>query len=160
MKRLTHVDARGRARMVDVADKGETRRTARAGGRIRMMPATLRLIATGGVAKGDVLGVARTAAIQAAKRTSELIPLCHPLALTHVGIDFRINRKSSSVECVATVSTVGRTGVEMEALTAVAVGLLTIYDMCKAADRGMRFENITLLEKIGGKSGHWVAKVR
>ncbi len=160
MKRLTHVDARGRARMVDVADKGETRRTARAGGRIRMLPATLRLIASGGVAKGDVLGVARTAAIQAAKRTSELIPLCHPLALTHVGIDFRINRKSSSVECVATVSTVGRTGVEMEALTAVAVGLLTIYDMCKAADRGMRLEGITLLEKIGGKSGHWLAKAR
>jgi cyclic pyranopterin phosphate synthase len=160
VKRLTHVDARGRARMVDVADKGETRRTARAGGRIRMLPATLRLIAAGGVAKGDVLGVARTAAIQAAKRTSELIPLCHPLALTHVGIDFRIDRKSSSVECVATVSTVGRTGVEMEALTATAVGLLTIYDMCKAADRGMRLEGITLLEKIGGKSGHWVARTR
>ena len=157
MKRLTHVDARGRARMVDVADKGETRRTARAGGRIRMLPATLRLIATGGVAKGDVLGVARTAAIQAAKRTSELIPLCHPLALTHVGIDFRINRKSSSVECVATVSTVGRTGVEMEALTAVAVGLLTIYDMCKSADRGMRIEGVRLLEKSGGRSGHFVA---
>jgi cyclic pyranopterin phosphate synthase len=160
MKRLTHVDARGRARMVDVADKGETRRTARAGGRILMLPATLRLIASGGVAKGDVLGVARTAAIQAAKRASELIPLCHPLALTHVAIDFRTNRKSSSVECVATVSTIGRTGVEMEALTAVAVGLLTIYDMCKAADRGMRLEDIALLEKIGGKSGHWAAKKR
>jgi cyclic pyranopterin phosphate synthase len=160
LKRLTHVDARGRASMVDVADKGETRRTARAGGRIRMLPSTLRLIASGNIAKGDVLGVARTAGIQAAKRTSELIPLCHPLALTHVGIDFRITRKSASVECVATVSTVGRTGVEMEALTAVAVALLTIYDMCKAADRGMRLEGITLLEKIGGKSGHWVARAR
>ncbi len=160
MKRLTHLDARGRARMVDVADKSETRRTARAGGRIRMLPATLRLIASGGVAKGDVLGVARIAAIQAAKRTSELIPLCHPLALTHVVIDFRIDRKSSSVECVATVSTVGRTGVEMEALTATAAGLLTIYDMCKAADRGMRIEGVALLEKIGGKSGHWIARAR
>jgi len=159
-KRLTHIDARGRARMVDVADKGETRRTARAGGRIRMRPATLRLISSGGVGKGDVLGVARIAAIQAAKRTSELIPLCHPLALTHVGVDFSIDRKSSSVECVATVSTLGRTGVEMEALTAVAAGLLTIYDMCKAADRGMRFDGIRLLEKKGGKSGHWRAPSR
>jgi len=157
MKRLTHLDARGRARMVDVADKGETRRTARAGGRIHMRAATLRLISSGSIGKGNVLGVARIAAIQAAKRTSELIPLCHPLALTHVGVDFKISRKTSSVECVATVSTFGRTGVEMEALTAVAVGLLTIYDMCKAADRGMRFERVRLLEKKGGKSGHWRA---
>jgi len=158
VKRLTHIDARGRARMVDVADKSETRRTARAGGRIHMLPGTLRQVASGGIVKGDVLGVARTAAIQAAKRTAELIPLCHPLALTHVSIDFKVNRKAGAVECVATVSTVGRTGVEMEALTAVAVGLLTIYDMCKAADRGMRFERIRLLEKKGGKSGHWLAK--
>lgn len=158
MKRLTHIDARGRARMVNVADKSETRRTARAGGRIHMLPGTLRQIASRGIGKGDVLGVARTAAIQGAKRTAELIPLCHSLALTHVGIDFKVNRKAGAVECVATVSTIGRTGVEMEALTAVAVGLLTIYDMCKAIDRGMRFENIRLLEKIGGKSGHWVAK--
>jgi cyclic pyranopterin phosphate synthase len=143
--------------MVDVAAKGETQRTARAGGRIRMLPSTLRKIARGGAAKGDVLGVARTAAIQAAKRTAELIPLCHPLALTHVGVDFTIDRKAGAVECVATVSTVGRTGVEMEALTAVAVGLLTVYDMCKAADRGMRMERIRLLEKRGGKSGHWLA---
>jgi cyclic pyranopterin phosphate synthase len=157
VKKLTHIDARGRARMVDVAAKGETRRTARAGGRIRMLPSTLRKIASGGAAKGDVLGVARTAAIQAAKRTSELIPLCHPLALTHVGVDFTIDRKAGAVECVATVSTIGRTGVEMEALTAVAVGLLTVYDMCKAADRGMRMERIRLLEKLGGKSGHWLA---
>jgi cyclic pyranopterin monophosphate synthase len=160
VKRLTHIDARGRARMVDVAAKGETRRTARAGGRIRMLPGTLRQIAAGGIGKGDVLGVARTAAIQGAKRTAELIPLCHPLALTHVSIDFKVNRKAGAVECVATASTIGRTGVEMEALTAVAVGLLTIYDMCKAIDRGMRIENIRLLEKIGGKSGHWVARAR
>jgi cyclic pyranopterin phosphate synthase len=156
-KRLTHIDARGQARMVDVAGKGETRRVARAGGRIRMRPATLRQITSGAARKGDVLGVARTAAIQAAKRTAELIPLCHPLALTHVSVDFKPNRKAGAVECVATVATVGRTGVEMEALTAVAVGLLTIYDMCKAADRGMRLESIRLLEKQGGKSGHWVA---
>lgn len=158
MKKLTHIDARGRARMVDVADKDETRRIARAGGRIRMLPATLRRIVTGTARKGDVLGIARTAAIQATKRTAELIPLCHPLALTHVSVDFRINRKARAVDCEATVATVGRTGVEMEALTAVAVGLLTIYDMCKAIDRGMRFERIRLLEKKGGKSGHWLAR--
>lgn len=160
MKTLTHIDARGRASMVDVAGKGETRRVARAGGRIRMLPATLRQIAAGRAGKGDVLGVARIAAIQAAKRTAELIPLCHPLALTRVGVDFRLRRKPGVVECVATVSTVGRTGVEMEALTAVAVGLLTIYDMCKAADRGMRIERVQLLEKRGGKSGDWIARRR
>lgn len=144
--------------MVDVADKGETRRTARAGGRIRVLPATLRQIVSGTARKGDVLGVARTAAIQAAKRTAELIPLCHPLALTHISVDFKVDRKAGAVECLATVSTVGRTGVEMEALTAVAVGLLTIYDMCKAVDRGMRIERVQLLEKLGGKSGHWIAR--
>jgi cyclic pyranopterin phosphate synthase len=158
--RLTHIDARGRASMVDVAGKDETRRVARAGGRIRMLPGTLRRITTGRARKGDVLGVARVAAIQAAKRASELIPLCHPLALTRVIVDFRPARKPSGVECVATVSTVGRTGVEMEALTAVAVGLLTIYDMCKAVDRGMRIEGVRLLEKRGGKSGNWVAARR
>jgi cyclic pyranopterin phosphate synthase len=158
MKRLTHIDERGRARMVDVAAKGETQRTARAEGRIRMLPATLRLIASGRAGKGDVLGVARIAAIQGAKRTAEMIPLCHPLALTQVAVDFTLNRAASSVVCTATVSTVGRTGVEMEALTAVAVGLLSVYDMCKAADRGMRIENVRLLEKIGGKSGHWLAR--
>ena len=146
--------------MVDVAGKGETRRVARAGGRIRMLPATLRTIAAGRAGKGDVLGVARIAAIQAAKRTSELIPLCHPLALTRIGVDFKLRRKAGVVECMATVSTVGRTGVEMEALTAVAVGLLTIYDMCKAVDRGMRIERVELLEKTGGKSGDWFAKRR
>lgn len=144
--------------MVDVAAKDETHRVARAAGRIRMLPATLRLIASGSARKGDVLGVARTAAIQAAKRTSELIPLCHPLALTRVAIDFELDRKGGAVRCVATVATVGRTGVEMEALTAVAVGLLTVYDMCKAVDRGMTLEGISLIEKIGGKSGHWLAK--
>jgi cyclic pyranopterin phosphate synthase len=158
MKRLTHIDERGRARMVDVAGKGETPRTARAEGRIRMRPATLRLIASGRAGKGDVLGVARIAAIQGAKRTAEMIPLCHPLALTQVAVDFTLNRAASVVVCTATVSTVGRTGVEMEALAAVAVGLLTVYDMCKAADRGMRIESIRLLEKKGGKSGHWLAR--
>jgi cyclic pyranopterin phosphate synthase len=160
VKKLSHIDARGRARMVDVAAKGETRRTARAGGRIRMLPATLRMIARGGAAKGDVLGVARTAAIQAAKRTADLVPLCHPLALTHVGVDFTIDRTAGAVECVVTVSTIGRTGVEMEALTAVAVGLLTVYDMCKAVDRGMRIERVRLLEKMGGRSGHWIRAAR
>lgn len=158
MKKLTHLNARGEARMVDVAGKGETRRVARACGRILMLPATLRKISAGGTPKGDVFGVARIAAIQAAKRTSELIPLCHPLALTYVGVNFRVDRKANAVECEATVATIGKTGVEMEALTAVAVGLLTIYDMCKAADRGMRFDDVRLLEKKGGKSGHWIAK--
>jgi cyclic pyranopterin phosphate synthase len=138
--------------MVDVAGKVETHRVARAGGRIRMLPATLRLIAAGTAKKGDVLGIARIAAIQAAKRTSEWIPLCHPLALTHVDIAFALDRKSAAVNCTAT----GRTGVEMEALTAVAAALLTIYDMCKAVDRGMRLEEIALLEKRGGKSGVWL----
>jgi len=155
MAKLTHFDARGQAHMVDVAAKGETARIARAAGRIRMRPATLRQIARGRAKKGDVLGVARVAAIQAAKRTSELIPLCHPLALTNVSVEFELKRKISAVDCTVEVATIGRTGVEMEALTAVAVGLLTIYDMCKAVDRGMRLEEIYLLEKKGGKSGHW-----
>ena len=157
---LTHFDARGQAHMVDVAAKDETRRVAVARGRIRMLPATLKQIRSGMAKKGDVLGVARIAAIQAAKRTAELIPLCHPLALTRVDIEFAIDGKSSAVDCFATVETVGRTGVEMEALTAVSVGLLTVYDMCKAIDRGMRIERVQLLEKKGGKSGHWVAKVK
>lgn len=157
-RRLTHFDARGQARMVDVAAKAETHRVAVASGRIRMLPATLRQIRSGAAKKGDVLGVARIAAIQAAKRTAELIPLCHPLQLTRVDIEFTIDRKASAVDCVATVETTGRTGVEMEALTAVSVGLLTVYDMCKAIDRGMRVERIGLLEKKGGKSGRWVAK--
>lgn len=146
--------------MVDVAGKGVTQRVARAAGRIRMRPATLRRIAAGAASKGDVLGVARIAAIQAAKRTADLIPLCHPLALTHVAVDFTLERKARAVRCESTVATTGQTGVEMEALTAVAAGLLTIYDMCKAADRGMRLESIRLLEKRGGKSGHWIARTR
>ena len=157
MSKLTHFDARGRAHMVDVAAKGETERMARAAGRIRMRPGTLKLIARGAAKKGDVLGVARIAAIQAAKRASELIPLCHPLAITHVSVDFRTQRKASAVDCAVSVATVGRTGVEMEALTAVAAALLTIYDMCKAVDRGMRLQDIRLIEKKGGKSGDWRA---
>jgi cyclic pyranopterin phosphate synthase len=143
--------------MVDVGGKAETRRVARAGGRIAMSSDTLEQIAAGTGRKGDVLGVARIAAIQAAKRTSELIPLCHPLALTRVDIEFVLDRSQAAVECIATAETTGRTGVEMEALTAVAAALLTVYDMCKAADRGMCLEWIRLLEKKGGKSGHWVA---
>jgi cyclic pyranopterin phosphate synthase len=157
LKKLTHFDARGQARMVDIAGKDVTHRVARAAGRIRMRPATLKRIAAGAARKGDVLGVARIAAIQAAKRTADLIPLAHPIALTHVGVDFVLERKAGAVRCEATVATTGRTGVEMEALTAVAAGLLTIYDMCKAADRGMCLEGIRLLEKKGGRSGHWVA---
>lgn len=141
--------------MVDVAAKDETHRVARASGRIVMLPATLEHIAKGTAKKGDVLGVARIAAIQAAKRTSDLIPLCHPIALTKVTVDFEPSSADAHVECTAVVETIGRTGVEMEALTAVAAGLLTIYDMCKAVDRAMRIEGIGLLEKRGGRSGNW-----
>jgi cyclic pyranopterin phosphate synthase len=143
--------------MVDVGDKPETQRVAVATGSIRMRPETLRLVAGGEAKKGDVIGVARIAAIQGAKRTSELIPLCHPLPLTSVTVDFAIDRDGSAIAIEATAESVGKTGVEMEALTAAAVGLLTIYDMCKAADRGMRIESIRLLEKTGGKSGRFVA---
>jgi cyclic pyranopterin phosphate synthase len=154
---LTHFDAAGQAQMVDVGAKMETARIARASGRIRMQPATFALIASGSAKKGDVLGVARIAAIQAAKRTAELIPLCHPLALTRVAAEFTLDEARSSVTCTVTAETYGRTGVEMEALTAVSVGLLTIYDMCKAVDRGMIIEEVRLIEKAGGKSGHWQA---
>jgi cyclic pyranopterin phosphate synthase len=157
MSELTHFDARGQAHMVDVGQKAETQRSATAAGRVVMQPETLRRIVEGSAAKGDVLAVARIAAIQGAKRTSDLIPLCHPLPLTRVSVDFVVDRDAGAVECTATAETFGRTGVEMEALTAVSVGLLTIYDMCKAIDRGMRFENVRLLEKKGGKSGHWTA---
>jgi len=156
-KNLTHFDARGAAHMVDVADKAETRRIAIAQGRIAMLPATLDHILAGDHKKGDVLGVARLAAIQGAKRTADLIPLCHPLALTRVSVEFDVDRDGSAVICTAQAETVGRTGVEMEALTAVTTGLLTVYDMCKAVDRGMRIETVRLLEKKGGKSGHWTA---
>ncbi len=153
---LTHFDAAGEAHMVDVSAKAETHRVARATGTIRMRPATLALVASGEAKKGDVIGVARVAAIQAAKRTSELIPLCHPLAITRVTVDFDVDAATSSVRCTAQVETLGRTGVEMEALTAVQIGLLTVYDMCKAADRGMVMGEIRVLEKRGGKSGEWV----
>ena len=154
---LTHFDAAGQAHMVDVGAKTETIRVARAQGHIRMAPATFSLIAGGSAKKGDVLGIARLAAIQAAKRTSELIPLCHPLALTRVAAELTLDAANNRVVLDVTAETVGRTGVEMEALTAVSVGLLTIYDMCKAVDRGMIIEDIRLLEKLGGKSGHWLA---
>jgi cyclic pyranopterin phosphate synthase len=143
--------------MVDIAEKAETRRIARAAGSISMELETLRLILIGGAKKGDVLGIARIAAIQAAKRTAELIPLCHPLALTRVSAEFQPDETKGAISCLVTAETMGRTGVEMEALTAVSVGLLTIYDMCKAMDRRMRIEGIRLLEKEGGKSGHWRA---
>lgn len=143
--------------MVDVVEKQETHRVAVAAGSIVMLPQTLGKIVDGSTAKGDVLGIARIAAIQGSKRTSELIPLCHPLALTRVSVEFEVDREGNSVRCVATAETLGRTGVEMEALTAVSVGLLTVYDMCKAVDRGMRIEGIHLIEKRGGKSGHWRA---
>lgn len=146
--------------MVDVSAKGETHRVARATGVIRMQAATLALIAAGDAKKGDVIGVARVAAIMAAKRTSELIPLCHPLPITRVAVDFEIDEVASSgVRCTAQVETLGRTGVEMEALTAVQIGLLTVYDMCKAADRGMVIGEVRVLEKRGGKSGEWVASL-
>jgi cyclic pyranopterin phosphate synthase len=155
---LTHFDGAGQAHMVDVGAKAETARVARASGQIRMAPATFDLITSGSAKKGDVLGIARIAAIQASKRTSDLIPLCHPLALTRVAAEFSLDPKKHCVTLEVTAETHGRTGVEMEALTAVSVGLLTIYDMCKAADRGMVIDDIKLLEKAGGKSGHWTAK--
>jgi len=143
--------------MVDVAAKASTHRVAVARGRIRMLAATLAVIQAGTAKKGDVLGIARIAGIQAAKKTSDLIPLCHPLALTRVAVDFEVMTDANAVDCIATVETVGPTGVEMEALTAVNVALLTIYDMCKAIDRGMTMTDIRVLEKHGGKSGSWVA---
>ena len=154
---LTHFDSAGQAHMVDVGAKGETSRVARARGHIRMAPATFALIKSGSAKKGDVLGIARIAAIQGAKRSSDLIPLCHPVGLTRVAAEFALDARRHRVTIEVTAETVGRTGVEMEALTAVSVGLLTIYDMCKAADRGMIIEDIRLLEKSGGKSGHWTS---
>ena len=154
---LTHFDADGQAHMVDVGAKAETRRVAVATGRIVMLPDTFAMVKSGSAKKGDVLGIARIAAIQASKRTSELIPLCHPIPLTRVAGEFELDDAQCAIRCTVTAETVGRTGVEMEALTAVNVGLLTIYDMCKAVDRGMRMEGIQLMEKLGGKSGHWKA---
>ena len=154
---LTHFDMQGQAHMVDVASKDVTHRVARATGVIRMQPQTLALIAAGEAKKGDVIGVARIAAIQGAKRTADLVPLCHPLPITRVTVDFELDQAASQLRCSAQVETLGRTGVEMEALTAVQVGLLTVYDMCKAVDRGMVMSDIRLLRKSGGRSGDWVA---
>ena len=162
MSTLTHFDAQGQAHMVDVAAKAATHRIAVASGHIEMLPNTLAVIQAGNAKKGDVLGIARIAGIQGAKKTSDLIPLCHPIALTRVTVDFELVTASSGISayvaCTATAETVGPTGVEMEALTAVQVALLTIYDMCKAVDRGMTITDVRLLEKHGGKSGSFVAK--
>ncbi len=153
---LSHFNNAGEAHMVDVGDKAVTRRIAVAGGRIVMLPETLQLIVSGQHGKGDVLGIARVAGIMAAKKTSELIPLCHPLAISKVTVDLQTDEAENAVLCQATVHTSGQTGVEMEALTAVQIALLTVYDMCKAVERGMVIGDIALLEKRGGKSGHWV----
>ena len=157
MSKLTHFDNSGQAHMVDVGDKPNSKRVAVASGTIRMLAATLKLIQQGDAKKGDVLGIARIAAIQASKKTADLIPLCHPISLSRVAVTFDVDESSSAIYCTATCETTGQTGVEMEALTAVSVGLLTIYDMCKAADRGMVIGEIKLLKKHGGKSGDWVA---
>ena len=158
MNKLTHFDANGQAHMVNVGDKPNTHRVAIATGKITMLPETFKMVEEGTHKKGDVLGIARIAGIQASKRTSDLIPLCHPLALTHVSLEFQTNPKDSSIACQVKAETTGPTGVEMEALTAVQVALLTIYDMCKAVDRGMVMGDVKLLEKSGGKSGSWVAE--
>lgn len=155
MNKLTHFNAEGEAHMVDVGDKPTTVRRAVATGRIIMQADTLKLIESGNSKKGDVLGIARIAGIMAAKKTSDLIPLCHPIPITSIEIDFQFEKDSSSILCTTTVATQAQTGIEMEALTAVQVALLTIYDMCKAADRGMSMTEIQLLEKSGGKSGRW-----
>lgn len=155
MTSLTHFNAAGDAHMVDVSDKASTTRVAIAEGRINMLPNTLQLIEQGGHKKGDVLGIARLAGIMATKKTSDAIPLCHPLMLTHVNLEFRLEKDNNSVYCQATVKTTGQTGVEMEALYAVQVALLTIYDMCKAVDRGMCINTVQLQHKSGGKSGEW-----
>ena len=154
---LTHFDTAGQAHMVDVGAKDQTHRVAVATGHIAMQPATLALVQSGTAKKGDVLGIARIAAIMASKRTADLIPLCHPIALDRVAVEFAVDVETSRIACTVTAETRGRTGVEMEALTAVQVGLLTIYDMCKAVDRGMTISDVRLLEKHGGKSGDWVA---
>jgi cyclic pyranopterin monophosphate synthase len=158
MNPLTHFDSSGQAHMVNVGDKPNTHRIALATGSIRMLPATFDLVEAGNHKKGDVLGIARIAGIQASKKTSELIPLCHPLALSHVSLQFELDRASHSIRCQVQAETTGPTGVEMEALTAVQVALLTIYDMCKAVDRGMVMGDVKLLEKSGGKSGEWKAE--
>lgn len=158
MSALTHFDSQGLAHMVDVAGKAATHRIAIARGRIVMLPETLAIIEGGSAKKGDVLGIARIAGIQAAKKTSDLIPLCHPIALTRVAVEFDVEPDTHSVRCRATAECTGQTGVEMEALTATSVALLTIYDMCKAVDRGMVIEGVRLVEKKGGKSGRYLAE--
>ena len=155
MNKLTHFDASGQAHMVNVGDKPNTHRVAMATGKINMLPQTFEMVEAGNHKKGDVLGIARIAGIQASKKTSDLIPLCHPLALTHVSLEFQLNKAENSITCQVKAETTGPTGVEMEALTAVQVALLTIYDMCKAVDRGMVMGDVKLLEKSGGKSGEW-----
>ena len=155
MSKLTHFNQAGEAHMVDIADKAATARQAIAAGRIVMQAETLDLIRQGKHKKGDVLGVARIAGIMATKRTADLVPMCHPLALTHVAVEFDVDADANAIECTVTAETTGQTGVEMEALTGVQVSLLTIYDMCKAVDRGMVISEVRLLEKSGGKSGHW-----
>lgn len=155
MSKLTHFNQAGEAHMVDVGDKPVSARHARAAGRIVMQAETLALIQQGKHKKGDVLGVARTAGIMAVKRTADLVPMCHPLALSHVAVEFEVDLDANAIECRVTAETRGQTGVEMEALTGVQITLLTIYDMCKAVDRGMVISNVRLLEKSGGKSGHW-----
>ncbi|ABP35037.1 cyclic pyranopterin monophosphate synthase MoaC [Polynucleobacter asymbioticus] len=155
MNKLTHFDDSGQAHMVNVGDKPATHRIAIATGKITMLLETFKMVETGNHKKGDVLGIARIAGIQASKRTADLIPLCHPLALTHVSLEFRLDSTTSTISCKVRAETTGPTGVEMEALTAVQVALLTIYDMCKAVDRGMVMGDIKLLEKSGGKSGEW-----
>ena len=155
MSELTHFNRAGEAHMVDVGNKAISARQAVAAGYIQMLPGTLHLIQAGQHQKGDVLGVARVAGIMATKKTAELVPMCHPLSLTHVGVTFQVDTEASTIECRVTAETNGQTGVEMEALTGVQVSLLTIYDMCKAVDRGMTITDVRLLEKSGGKSGHW-----
>ena len=155
MSKLTHFTQAGEAHMVDIADKAQTARRAIAGGRILMQAQTLQLIQQGKHKKGDVLGVARIAGIMATKRTADLVPMCHPLALTHVAVEFETDVETCAIECTVIAETSGQTGVEMEALTGVQITLLTIYDMCKAVDRGMVISDVRLLEKSGGKSGHW-----
>ena len=157
-QKLSHFDHSGQAHMVDVGTKAHTKRVAVAGGVINMLPSTLQLIKNGDAKKGDVLGIARIAAIQGSKRTADLIPLCHPISLTKVSVSFDIDEKNNSIACKVSTETTGPTGVEMEALTALSIALLTIYDMCKAVDRAMCIGEIKLLEKSGGKSGDWIAR--
>ena len=157
MNKLTHFDDSGQAHMVNVGDKPSTHRIAIATGKISMLPETFKIVEAGSHKKGDVLGIARIAGIQASKKTSDLIPLCHPLALTHVNLEFTLDQLTNCISCQVRAETTGPTGVEMEALTAVQIALLTIYDMCKAVDRGMVMGDVKLLEKSGGKSGEWRA---